>query len=1127
MPRKLGESPLYKRIARSTIQIIGGLGVGLLVAVLLVAWRLAAGPVSIGFLSPYIHEALAEAHQGAFDISFDDTILTWAGWERTLDIRVTNLTATLPSGDEVASIPEVSISLSANALMRGTIAPRSVEFFGPSLMVVRQPDGRFELGLSDAGDGSQDFVSALVLIMLQDPDPGRAMTYLKRISFVAGQVMFVDHALGTTWFAPEADASVVRDEGGLKAELDMSLKAGDKLAAVSVLGNYSPEGERMDLGVSFEDVTPAAFAQLSDETALLSALDLPLAGTITLSIEQDGRIEGFGFDVTGADGDVAFPVSVAADMGALPWAQRIGVKDLAMSGRFDGARGLLDITNLTLTPKTGETVFLPAPFNDDMPVSALEATLQFSADKGRLEVPRLSVDMDGARVDMNATLSNLGKGDSGGEALGLFADLNATAVNVPFDRLAELWPQDVGVQARKWVLAGLSRGTADRATLSLALRPAPGGETRLASLAGQIHAKGVEVDYLPPMTRVTNASATANFNENRFDISLEGGDAAGGLKVVGGDIALFDLQADVPRADITLDVDGPIAAALKLIDAEPLGFAADLGIDPQSATGRATARVNLQMPLLEDMHADDVQAHARATLTEAGLRGVVFDKDLSDGELVLEATNTELSVEGAANLGGVPVQMVWKHDFRDGALFLDRYELSGYIENVLNLRTLGIQVPEVLSRYMSGGAEANVSYTVFSDGRQALSAGVDLANIQLSAPELGWEKAVGVPGNGTMELRLNRDIPREIPKFVLSAPNMDVSGAVSFTSQGKLERVDIDTMRTGLTDVVGSLTPRGDNLWELVLRGESLDARNLWEEFVGIRETAPSDEPEPDQGDDLGEDFLAINAAVDVHTVVMHQNRVIEDLIGTLYRRDGLWTKMDVVGIVKDGAPVQVLLDRDSQGLRYLSITSTNAGSALKRLDLYDNMLGGTLDLKAAYTSSAKDAPLEGVVKISNFAMIDAPAFTKLIGVMSLTGVLDALQGEGLNFDIAEAPFTLKDGVLTLTQARASGPSIGVTTNGKVDMDNRVLDLQGTVVPAYAINALLGKIPLIGELFVGSEKGGGLFAATYTMKGKGENVDITVNPLSALAPGALRNIFTGSGKEKDIPVEATPQPEGN
>jgi len=166
---------------------------------------------------------------------------------------------------------------------------------------------------------------------------------------------------------------------------------------------------------------------------------------------------------------------------------------------------------------------------------------------------------------------------------------------------------------------------------------------------------------------------------------------------------------------------------------------------------------------------------------------------------------------------------------------------------------------------------------------------------------------------------------------------------------------------------------------------------------------------------------------------------------------------------------------------------------------------------------------LQGVLKVQNYAMIDAPAFAELIGVMSLTGVLDALQGEGLNFDIFEAPFKLERGVLELSDSRASGPTIGVTASGTLDMDNKLMDIKGTVVPAYAINALLGKIPIIGELFTGPEKGGGLFAATYTMKGVGENVEITVNPLSALAPGALRGIFTGSDKETEIPEKVVPK----
>ena len=70
-----------------------------------------------------------------------------------------------------------------------------------------------------------------------------------------------------------------------------------------------------------------------------------------------------------------------------------------------------------------------------------------------------------------------------------------------------------------------------------------------------------------------------------------------------------------------------------------------------------------------------------------------------------------------------------------------------------------------------------------------------------------------------------------------------------------------------------------------------------------------------------------------------------------------------------------------------------------------------------------------------------------------------------------------------------------------------VLDLEGTMIPAYALNSVFGHIPLLGEIFTGGEKGGGVFAATYRMTGPIEEPMVSVNPLSALAPGILRNVF--------------------
>ena len=66
-------------------------------------------------------------------------------------------------------------------------------------------------------------------------------------------------------------------------------------------------------------------------------------------------------------------------------------------------------------------------------------------------------------------------------------------------------------------------------------------------------------------------------------------------------------------------------------------------------------------------------------------------------------------------------------------------------------------------------------------------------------------------------------------------------------------------------------------------------------------------------------------------------------------------------------------------------------------------------------------------------------------------------------------------------------------------------------MPAYTLNALLGRIPLIGNILTGGE-GGGVIAVDYSLSGPLDEPKIQVNPLSALAPGILRNLLRGLGK---------------
>ncbi len=116
------------------------------------------------------------------------------------------------------------------------------------------------------------------------------------------------------------------------------------------------------------------------------------------------------------------------------------------------------------------------------------------------------------------------------------------------------------------------------------------------------------------------------------------------------------------------------------------------------------------------------------------------------------------------------------------------------------------------------------------------------------------------------------------------------------------------------------------------------------------------------------------------------------------------------------------------------------------------------------------------------------------------------MQGPGLGFSRLVAPFRLTREALGLTDARAFSPSLGLTVKGRIDLVQDRLDLEGTIVPAYFFNSLLGNLPLVGRIF-SPEAGGGLFAAGYSIRGTVNDPKVSVNPLSALTPGFLRGLF--------------------
>jgi hypothetical protein len=115
------------------------------------------------------------------------------------------------------------------------------------------------------------------------------------------------------------------------------------------------------------------------------------------------------------------------------------------------------------------------------------------------------------------------------------------------------------------------------------------------------------------------------------------------------------------------------------------------------------------------------------------------------------------------------------------------------------------------------------------------------------------------------------------------------------------------------------------------------------------------------------------------------------------------------------------------------------------------------------------------------------------------------LSSDGLKFDNLEAEIILHGNRLTIEQSHAHGGSLGITARGDILYQTGGLDVQGTIIPAYLVNSILGQVPVV-NLLVGG-KGQGLVAVNYHLSGQFAKPQVSVNPISALTPGFLRGVF--------------------
>jgi hypothetical protein len=189
---------------------------------------------------------------------------------------------------------------------------------------------------------------------------------------------------------------------------------------------------------------------------------------------------------------------------------------------------------------------------------------------------------------------------------------------------------------------------------------------------------------------------------------------------------------------------------------------------------------------------------------------------------------------------------------------------------------------------------------------------------------------------------------------------------------------------------------------------------------------------------------------------------------------------------------------------RALHVSTSDAGAMLRFLDIYAKVQGG--EAWVVIDPPRNDqTPQEGVLHIRDFAIKGEPGLERLASAARDSS--GRVEAGSAAFEKAQAQFARTTGKVTFREGAIWGPSVGATFDGALDFAQDRMAMRGTFVPAYALNNIFSKLPVIG-LFLGGGPNEGLLGVTFEIVGPiSGGPTLRINPMSAVAPGFLRKIF--------------------
>ncbi len=1118
----------------------------LLIAAVAIYVRLSQGPVSLDFMRATIENKINASLDG-MSVSVGGIVIERAE-SGVPHLRLRNIEMKDTNGNLIARAPRAAIGIDEEAIFSGAVVPRSLELIGPRIRIMRSIEGQIELGFGDAAAESESVsvetptadvtgksaqekvdtppdpaggVASLFRILSGEPvsaEGGGPINAIETIRVAEAEIRFFDEANDSVWRIPKADLVFQRMPYGFavasNAEVSNGSQPGNWHADMSA--SYRRDTKSFSVSLRIADLIPA---NISDEIFALSQLarvNVPLSGQIDAEITEAGLVTTATAEFSAAAGEVGLPDYVA---------EPIIIDEGSLRADYDPVTGSLIVTDSSLLVGNSRAQVR----GNVLPVRDAEGRLM--ALKISLQARNVAIDAQGsnqtpvavdridfigkaaiedARLDIedlvvmsgNTGVRVRGAIIGGGESPGI--RLSGRIRDLSSDLLRKLWPPIMAPKTRAWVNQNIKTGRITEGEFQVNLAV---GALAKAKANNRLPEKSINLAFrmadvttsyfrdLPPLT---NASGEAKLIDNDFSLAVKEAGVtlpSGKTGKLGQSTMLArNILAPETLAEFDLDLVASAPALIEYLSNPSLNLIRNTGFDTTKLQGDAKVKVKLSLPLIKDVPKSRVIVDASAHISKTGLKDALPGIDISDGEIDLTVDEGALKASGKARLEGIPVKLVWQRAAGSDA------KQSAVIEANLDgeeRKKIGID----LGSFMRGpiGIKATINDLGDDEGRVDISADLAEADMRISA--ISWVRPATAKTNASLTYFSKGKDGRRVENLVIKGPGLSIKGEISLGGKGSgFRQAKFSEMRLSDENIFSMSVKNGEDVTSVSLKGDSFDARPLIRSMFATKKSgAESSDP----------DDKPISIALNLDRIHANRGEMITGVSGDLRARRGRLETAEISGTFLSGQPV-VFRVSPVDGGREMRINGRDGGAAIRAANLYSRVAGGQIEFYALLSNDPSGSVKTGKLVLRNFEVRNEAALAELDtrGKPKKSGP----RRDAMSFTKLTLPFTSDDKFIRIGDTLAQGNELGASAEGVIRKSDGAVDINGTIIPMYALNSLLSNIPLVGDI-IANGKGQGIIGVTFALGGNIDKPVFQMNPVSAIAPGILRKFFEfGSGQ---------------